>query len=57
MLASGNSLGVVDVYRTFGLEHAQVSQADQIQRLLTSITTNDFSSDSKGDGSAGNANS
>ena len=57
MLASGNSLGVVDVYRTFGLEHAQVSQADQIQRLLTSITTNDFSSDGKGDGSSGNANS
>ena len=56
VLATGNSKGVVDVYRTFGLEHAQVSQDDQIKRLLSSITTNDFS-DSKGDGpNAGTGN-
>ena len=30
------------VYRTFGLEHDQVSHDDQIKRLLASITTSDF---------------
>ena len=42
VLATGNSVGVVDVYRTFGLEHDQVSHDDQIKRLLASITTSDF---------------
>lgn len=47
VLVTGNVKGVVDVYRTFGLEHVQVSHNDQVQRLLDSIKKDDFTEDSK----------
>lgn len=47
VLVTGNVEGVVHVYRTNGLEHVQVSHADQVQRLLDSIKKDDFTDDSK----------
>jgi hypothetical protein len=38
----------VDVYRVNGLEHVQVSEKDQINRLLAAIQKDDFSNDTKG---------
>lgn len=48
VIVTGNTKGVVDVYRTFGLEHVQVSHHDQVERLLESIKKDDFTDDSKG---------
>ena len=48
VIVTGNTKGVVDVYRTFGLEHVQVSHHDQVERLLESIKKDDYTDDSKG---------
>lgn len=45
ILVSGNEKGIVDVYRTFGLEHVQVSEQDQVNRILSSIKKDDFAAD------------
>ena len=37
--------GEVDVYRTRGFEHGQVSLQDQHTRLLTALKKDDFSAD------------
>lgn len=37
VVLSGNLKGSVDVYRVNGLEHVQVSDEDQIDRLLSAI--------------------
>ncbi len=47
VLMSGNCNGTVDVYRTFGLEHVQVSEQDQITRLMQAIQKDDFVSEAK----------
>lgn len=47
VLVTGNSKGVVDVYRTFGLEHVQVTKEQQWQRLLKNIVKDDFSANQK----------
>lgn len=53
VLVAGNSKGMVDVYRIFGLQHVQVSEKDQINRLLTAIKKDDFSESKKeGEGEA-----
>lgn len=44
VVLSGNDCGKVNVYRTFGLEHVQVSERDQINRLLGAITKDEFES-------------
>jgi len=33
VILTGNTKGEVDVYRTFGMEFVEVTQADQIHRL------------------------
>lgn len=48
VILTGNSKGEVDVYRTRGFEHGQVSMQDQHHRLLTALKKDDFSAD-KGD--------
>lgn len=48
VLLTGNMKGSVDVYRINGLEHVQVSTQDQIQRLLSAIQKDDFTSENKG---------
>ena len=47
VLLTGNLIGQVDVYRTKGLEHVQVSDQDQQNRLLQAIKKDDFASDNK----------
>jgi len=47
VLLTGNVNGQVDVYRTKGLEHVQVSDQDQRARLLKSIKKDTFISDDK----------
>jgi WD40 repeat protein len=47
VLVTGNVEGVVHVYRTNGLEHVQVSNLDQAERLLESIRKDDFAEDAK----------
>jgi len=42
VILTGNSRGQVDVYRVNGLEHVQVSEKDQINRLLQAIQKDDF---------------
>lgn len=42
VILTGNSKGQVDVYRINGLEHVQVSEKDQINRLLQAIQKDDF---------------
>ena len=42
MILTGNSRGQVDVYRVNGLEHVQVSEKDQINRLLQAIQKDDY---------------
>jgi len=37
VILTGNMKGSVDVYRINGLEHVQVSEKDQINRLLSAI--------------------
>jgi WD40 repeat protein len=43
VVLTGNLKGQVDVYRVNGLEHVQVSEKDQIARLLSAIQKDDFS--------------
>ena len=42
VILTGNARGQVDVYRVNGLEHVQVSEKDQIERLLRAIQKDDF---------------
>jgi hypothetical protein len=42
VILTGNSRGQVDVYRVNGLEHVQVSEKDQINRLLQAIQKDDY---------------
>lgn len=42
VILSGNLSGEVDVYRTRGLEHVQVSDQDQQNRLMQAIKKEDF---------------
>jgi hypothetical protein len=44
---SGNTQGEVDVYRSKGLEHVEVTDADQQKRLLKALSKDDFTSDAK----------
>jgi hypothetical protein len=44
---SGNLNGEVDVYRTKGLEHVQVSEQDQQNRLMQALKKDDFAQDNK----------
>lgn len=49
VVLAGTLDGKVGVYRTVGLEHVQVSERDQIHRLLSSITKDEFgAAESKG---------
>lgn len=45
VVMTGNSKGQVDVYRTRGFEHMQVSNEDQWNRLMSSLKKDDFSGD------------
>lgn len=47
VILTGNENGQVGVYRTFNLEHDQVSTSDQIHRLLSAIQKDDFTDSSK----------
>ena len=42
VIATGNTKGIVDVYWVAGLDHVQVSESDQIERLLNSIVKDEF---------------
>lgn len=42
VVLTGTDNGKVGVYRTHGLEHVQVSERDQINRLLSAITKDEF---------------
>lgn len=44
VILSGNEKGEVDVYRSKGLEHVQVSDEEQQNRLLKAIAKDDFTS-------------
>lgn len=48
VVLAGTEQGKVGVYRTFGLEHVQVSERDQINRLLSAITKDEYDSSNKG---------
>ena len=45
VILTGNLKGEVDVYRTKGLEHVQVSEQDQQHRLLSALKHDDFAQD------------
>lgn len=47
IILSGNLVGEVDVYRSKGLEHVEVTDQDQQKRLLTALKKDDFASDTK----------
>jgi hypothetical protein len=47
IILSGNLIGEVDVYRSKGLEHVEVTDADQQKRLLKALSKDDFTSDNK----------
>lgn len=47
VVLTGSLDGKVGVYRTTGLEHVQVSERDQIHRLLSAIKNDDFVDTSK----------
>ena len=42
VLFTGNTKGKVHVYRTAGLEHIQVTKAEQIKRLTSALSKDDF---------------
>jgi hypothetical protein len=46
-LLAGSEDGKVGVYRTLGLEHVQVSERDQINRLLSAIAKDEFNASAK----------
>jgi len=48
VILAGTLDGKVGVYRTTNLEHVQVSEKDQIHRLLSSITKDEFGEQPKG---------
>jgi dynein intermediate chain 4, axonemal len=48
VVLAGTEQGKVGVYRAFGLEHVQVSERDQINRLLSAITKDEYDSSNKG---------
>jgi hypothetical protein len=48
VILTGNMKGQVDVYRVNGLEHVQVSEMDQRNRLLAAIQKDDFTTEGKG---------
>ena len=45
VVMTGNSKGEVDVYRTRGFEHKQVSNEDQHNRILSVLKKDDFTAD------------
>jgi len=47
VLLAGSENGKVGVYRTLGLEHVQVSERDQINRLLSAIAKDEFNASAK----------
>jgi len=47
VLFTGNSIGQVGVYRTFGLEHGPVLERDQQERLISAITKDEFTETSQ----------
>ena len=47
IILSGNLEGEVDVYRSKGLEHVEVTDQDQQKRLLSALSKDDFTSDAK----------
>jgi hypothetical protein len=47
IILSGNLEGEVDVYRSKGLEHIEVTENDQQKRLLSALSKDDFSADTK----------
>ena len=47
VILTGNVKGEVDVYRSKGLEHVQVSDTDQQNRLLNAIKKDDFVAETK----------
>jgi len=47
VLLAGSEDGKVGVYRTLGLEHVQVSERDQINRLLSAIAKDEFNASAK----------
>jgi len=47
VILSGSTDGKVDVYRTHGLEHGPVSDEDQMNRIMSAIAKEDFSTSSK----------
>tara|TARA_B110000285_G_C15121633_1_gene617543 strand:+ start:2347 stop:2613 length:267 start_codon:yes stop_codon:yes gene_type:complete len=47
IILSGNSEGEIDVYRSKGLEHVEVTDDDQQKRLLNALNKDDFSADTK----------
>lgn len=47
VILTGNSKGEVDVYRTKGLEHVQVSEQDQQRRLGLALKKEDFTQGDK----------
>lgn len=42
VVLAGTDDGKVGVYRTHGLEHVQVSERDQINRLMSAITKDEY---------------
>jgi len=42
VVLAGTEDGRVGVYRTHGLEHVQVSERDQIQRVMSAITKDEY---------------
>jgi hypothetical protein len=42
VIFTGNAIGQVGVYRTLGLEHEQVTEQDQIKRIMDAIVKDDF---------------
>ena len=42
VLFTGNAKGQIGVYRSYGLEHVQVSEEDQRKRLMKAIKKDDF---------------
>lgn len=47
IILSGNLEGEIDVYRSKGLEHVEVTDDDQQKRLLNALSKDDFSADTK----------
>lgn len=48
VVLAGTDQGKVGVYRTTGLEHVQVSERDQYNRIMSAITKDEFDSNTPG---------